>query len=70
MIPAGTFTMGSPETKDERDSDEGPQHAVSVRAVAMGKTEVMREQFAGYIKRGARVTASCYVLNTCLCPCS
>jgi uncharacterized protein (TIGR02996 family) len=27
-IPAGTFLMGSPETEEGRDVDEGPQHRV------------------------------------------
>lgn len=30
-IPAGTFTMGSPESEPGRDADEGPQHAVTIR---------------------------------------
>jgi formylglycine-generating enzyme required for sulfatase activity len=30
VIPAGSFTMGSPETEDGRSSTEGPQHQVSI----------------------------------------
>ncbi len=30
FIPAGKFTMGSPETEVARDSDEGPQHTVTL----------------------------------------
>ena len=26
VIPAGSFMMGSPESEEGRDSDEGPQH--------------------------------------------
>lgn len=40
LIPAGTFTMGSPELEAERSRQEGPQHQVSVPAFYMGKYEV------------------------------
>lgn len=41
VIPAGTFTMGSPPNEPERDADEGPQHQVRIsRAFAVGKYEV------------------------------
>jgi formylglycine-generating enzyme required for sulfatase activity len=29
VVPAGTFTMGSPNTEEGRDKDEGPQHKVT-----------------------------------------
>ncbi len=29
-IPAGTFTMGSPESEPGRNTDEGPQHQVTI----------------------------------------
>jgi formylglycine-generating enzyme required for sulfatase activity len=44
-IPAGTFTMGSPGNEAERFSHEGPPHAVSVPAFAMGKYEVTQAQW-------------------------
>jgi formylglycine-generating enzyme required for sulfatase activity len=49
-IPAGTFTMGSPETEPGRFDAEGPQHAVSVRAFALGKYDVTSEQFLNFLK--------------------
>jgi uncharacterized protein (TIGR02996 family) len=30
LIPAGTFLMGSPETEEERQNDEGPWHEVTI----------------------------------------
>ena len=40
-IPAGKFTMGSPENESGRDSDEGPQHRVTLtKEFYMGETEV------------------------------
>jgi formylglycine-generating enzyme required for sulfatase activity len=39
-IPSGSFAMGSPITEDERDSNEGPQRKVKVRAFRMGATPI------------------------------
>ncbi len=39
-IPAGDFLMGSPENEKSRDSDEGPQHRVSLDGFWIGETEV------------------------------
>ena len=45
LIPAGTFTMGSPEDEEGRDPDE-TQHTVRLsRPFYMGATSVTREQF-------------------------
>jgi formylglycine-generating enzyme required for sulfatase activity len=40
QIPAGTFTMGSPESEKGRDGDEGPQHEVRIPAFEIGESEV------------------------------
>jgi formylglycine-generating enzyme required for sulfatase activity len=41
VLPAGTFTMGSPASEKERNDDEGPQHKVTIpRPFAVGKFEV------------------------------
>jgi formylglycine-generating enzyme required for sulfatase activity len=40
IVPAGRFTMGSPETEVGRTSEEGPQHKVSIAKFAVGKFEV------------------------------
>lgn len=39
-IPGGTFLMGSPESEEGRDSDEGPQRRVTIAPFAAGKFEV------------------------------
>ncbi|MBE9234721.1 SUMF1/EgtB/PvdO family nonheme iron enzyme [Anabaena aphanizomenioides LEGE 00250] len=44
-IPGGTFMMGSPETEAKRDSDESPQHQVTVSGFFMGKYEVTQKQY-------------------------
>jgi len=59
-IPAGTFLMGSNETKEELEaagfvvshdiSDEGPQHRVTIsQEFHMGIHEVTRGQFAAFV---------------------
>ena len=47
-IPAGTFTMGSPEKEAFRRDDEGPQRKVSVSAFFMAETEVTWDQYWGF----------------------
>ena len=45
-IPAGTFEMGSPAGEEGRDSDEGPQHRVTLsEPFLMGRTEVTQGQW-------------------------
>ena len=49
-IPAGRFVMGSPAGEPGRFDSEGPQHAVSVRAFALGKYDVTSEQFRNFLE--------------------
>jgi formylglycine-generating enzyme required for sulfatase activity len=58
-VPAGAFTMGSPEgEKDRSHSNEGPQHTVTIsRPFAVGKLHVTRDQFAAFV-RDTRYAAS------------
>jgi formylglycine-generating enzyme required for sulfatase activity len=44
-IPGGTFMMGSPETEEERDDSESPQHRVTVAPFFMGKYPITQEQY-------------------------
>lgn len=44
-IPAGEFTMGSPESEAGRKSDEGPQVKVKIEPFWMGRTEVTWNEF-------------------------
>jgi formylglycine-generating enzyme required for sulfatase activity len=50
MIPAGRFLMGSPD--DQGDSDEHPQHPVTVAAFALGKYEVTYEEWDTCVSAG------------------
>ena len=46
VVPAGSFTMGSPTTEPERAADEGPQHMVTIaRPFAVGRFEVTFEEW-------------------------
>ncbi len=50
VLPAGSFTMGSPGHEAGRDEDEGPQRVVTVaRPFALGRYEVTRGQFAAFV---------------------
>jgi formylglycine-generating enzyme required for sulfatase activity len=41
VVPAGKFTMGSPESEKGRSGDEGPQHEVTIaKPFAVGKTDI------------------------------
>jgi formylglycine-generating enzyme required for sulfatase activity len=45
LIPAGTFTMGSPKDEPDRQPREGPQHEVSVPPFFMGRYPVTQAQW-------------------------
>jgi formylglycine-generating enzyme required for sulfatase activity/tRNA A-37 threonylcarbamoyl transferase component Bud32 len=44
-IPGGTFQMGSPETEDERDNNESPQHWVTIKPFFLGKYPITQAQY-------------------------
>jgi formylglycine-generating enzyme required for sulfatase activity len=44
-IPAGRFLMGSPKKEEGRDSDEGPQHEVTLQGFWMGQTPITQAQW-------------------------
>jgi len=48
-IPAGQFLMGSPKTEPGRFDSEGPQHAVSIKAFALGKYDITTAQFVVFL---------------------
>jgi len=45
VIVPGTFTMGSPESEINRETDEGPQTRVTLRVFLLGKYEVTQGQW-------------------------
>jgi formylglycine-generating enzyme required for sulfatase activity len=54
VVPAGKFTMGSPEGEQDRYSDEGPQHEVTIaKPFAVGRTEVTFAEWDACVAAGA-----------------
>lgn len=50
VVPAGSFTMGSPEAEPGREASEGPQHLVRIsKPFAVGKLAVTRAEFSGFV---------------------
>ncbi|MEM7455459.1 MAG: formylglycine-generating enzyme family protein [Planctomycetota bacterium] len=49
-VPSGTFMMGSPETEEGRNEDEGPQRSVAVEPFWIGKHEVTWACYKTYMK--------------------
>ncbi len=46
LIPAGKFSMGSPEGEEDRQPNEGPQHEVTIsKPFYVGVYEVTQEQY-------------------------
>ncbi len=62
VIPAGAFTMGSPDAAGDRRGDEGPAHQVRFAAgFAIGKFELTRGEYAEFVKAGGhRKQDGCY----------
>jgi formylglycine-generating enzyme required for sulfatase activity len=59
VVPAGRFIMGSPASEHGRFDAEGPPHAVSVRAFALGKYDVTSEEFLTFLRETGYQPASC-----------
>jgi formylglycine-generating enzyme required for sulfatase activity len=61
IIPAGSFTMGSPENEADRSPDEGPQRTVTfAKPFAMGKYEVTYGEFLRFVKATGRAMEPCF----------
>lgn len=53
VVPAGSFTMGSPATEEGRSEDEGPQREVTIgNAFAVGKHEVTFAEWEACVAGG------------------
>ena len=52
VIPAGSFTMGSPADEPGRDTDEGPQHEVHVPSFAVGRYAVTFAEWEACVAAG------------------
>jgi formylglycine-generating enzyme required for sulfatase activity len=57
VIPAGNFSMGSPANEAGRFDDESPQRRVRVNALAAGKYDITRGQWARFAAATKRPTA-------------
>ena len=65
VIPAGSFTMGSPNSEAGRDSDEGPLRQVDiVRSFSLGKFEITFGEFKQFVQStGYSMTGGCFFYN-------
>lgn len=57
-IPAGEFTMGSPENEAGREEDEGPQHQVALDAFWMGQHEITWDLFELFVYKNLETRKS------------
>ena len=62
LIPAGTFTMGSPLTEPQRGTDE-VQHQVTLSAFRMSKFETSNAQFAAFLNAKSIGSDGLYALG-------
>ena len=61
VLPAGEFTMGSPEEERGRFGSEGPQHRVTIpKPFAVGKYEVTVGQYAEFVRETKHESDDCY----------
>jgi formylglycine-generating enzyme required for sulfatase activity len=51
-LPSGRFTMGSPESEEGRDDNEGPQHEVALQPFAIGQYEVTFDEWDACVADG------------------
>ena len=49
-VPGGSFKLGSPESEQDRNDDEGPQIEVTVDPMWVAKTEVNWEQYEQFME--------------------
>ena len=64
VVPAGSFTMGSPLSEVERYEREGPAHLVTIaHAFAVGVYEVTRDEYSRFVSAAGHATGerSCRV---------
>jgi len=57
-IPAGTFTMGSPENEENHYKDEGPAHKVKMDAFWMSKYEITWDLYNLFVNRAIDAVAA------------
>jgi formylglycine-generating enzyme required for sulfatase activity len=61
VVPAGTYSIGSPKDEPGRYPNERPMEQQAVGTFAIGETEITRGQFAAFVKATGHVmTGGCY----------
>ncbi|AMW82599.1 formylglycine-generating enzyme family protein [Pseudomonas yamanorum] len=57
VLPAGSFTMGTPEGEVGREPDEGPLHTVTfARPLAMGRFQILASEWETYVRQSGNRT--------------
>lgn len=52
VVSEGRFTMGSPDSEEDRDEDEGPQRSVNIAKFAVGRFEVTFAEWDACVEDG------------------
>ena len=64
VIPAGSFTMGSPETEEGRDPGEIQHHVTISKSFALGKNPVTKEEFKLFVSStGYNAHGKCFGMD-------
>jgi formylglycine-generating enzyme required for sulfatase activity len=59
VVPAGSFTMGSPQSEPGRKDDESPQHTVTIaRHFAVRRVQITVDEFSAFAKATGYDTGS------------
>jgi formylglycine-generating enzyme required for sulfatase activity len=58
VVPDGLLLIGSPDNEIGRDAWEGPQRDITIHAIAVGRYDVTRAQWAAFAAATGRPTAS------------
>ena len=56
VVPAGSFTIGTPATEADRDETEGPQKKISINKLAVGKYDITKAEWAAFAAATNRPT--------------
>jgi formylglycine-generating enzyme required for sulfatase activity len=59
-IPGGEFLMGSPDSEEERDKNEGPQHPVRVPDFYLGRYPVTNEEYSRFLSENSKAPEPAY----------
>ncbi len=63
VVPAGRFSLGSPEDDPGRVEDEGPQQDIEISSFAVSRFEVTRAQYASFSRDTGRAAGGCFVME-------